>query len=90
MSYPEHEKLDKVREHSQTCGEFLEWLLGKFVFCKYNHPEYGDWPVPQHFNKQELLAEYFKIDLKKIDDEKVSMLKKMREKTVEIKTGKGG
>ena len=26
--YPEHEKLEKVKDKSQACGEFLEWLLG--------------------------------------------------------------
>lgn len=27
-TYPEHEKLAKVKDKSQACGEFLEWLLG--------------------------------------------------------------
>jgi hypothetical protein len=26
MNYPEHEKLDKVKDQSQTIGEFLDWL----------------------------------------------------------------
>lgn len=28
-AYPEHEKLAKIADQSQTCGEFLEWLQGQ-------------------------------------------------------------
>jgi hypothetical protein len=28
MTYSEHEKLHKIKDESQACGEFLEWLLG--------------------------------------------------------------
>ncbi len=27
-TYPEHEKLHAIKEKSQACGDFLEWLLG--------------------------------------------------------------
>ena len=28
-NYPQHEKLELLQEHSQTCGEFIEWLRDK-------------------------------------------------------------
>ena len=36
--YPEHEKLEAVRERSQEIGDFLEWLDGepKIVLCKWH------------------------------------------------------
>lgn len=29
VATPEHDKLHRVKERSQTIGEFLEWLNGK-------------------------------------------------------------
>ena len=28
--YPEHDKLQKIKDKSQVCGEFLEWLKGGY------------------------------------------------------------
>lgn len=35
--YPEHEKLEAVKDESQTIGEFLEWLLSEHgvTLCRY-------------------------------------------------------
>ena len=35
--YPEHEKLEQVKEQSQACGEFLDWLLSekRFQVCEF-------------------------------------------------------
>lgn len=30
--YPEHDKLEKIKDQSQACGEFLEWLGEKDIF----------------------------------------------------------
>jgi len=80
MTYPEHEKLQKVKDHSQAIGEFLEWVswtkeyrLGEFV----GNNDYTEF-VPVNMNIQNLLAEYFEIDLKKLESEKREMLEKMR------------
>lgn len=36
--YPEHEKLEKVKEQSQTIGEFLEWMNEEkgIVACRWH------------------------------------------------------
>jgi hypothetical protein len=85
--YPEHEKLEKISDKSQAIGEFLDWLRSKYTLCKYDELRFGGtwWPVT--VDVQDLLAEYFEIDRQKIEFEKRLMLKRMRDKTVPIKTG---
>lgn len=40
--YPEHEKLKKVKEQSQACGEFLEWLQGPRRYRLGEYHEHND------------------------------------------------
>jgi hypothetical protein len=49
--YPEHEKLSKVKDASQKCGEFLDWLRERYTLAQYHEhveacyePEYDDIP----------------------------------------------
>jgi hypothetical protein len=76
--YPECEKMALITDKSQVIGEFMDWLLGRYVLCQYKHPLHGDWPVPQNVNIQKLLAEFFEIDLDKVDAEKKAMLEELR------------
>lgn len=75
--YPEHEKLEKVRTLSQVCGEFLEWLemqglhLGKWDAG-------GEYLVVKQTRRSRLLAEFFDIDEKKLEQEKQAMLDEQR------------
>lgn len=45
--YPEHEKLSKIKDQSQTIGEFIDWLMGGFEgspglqICEYHEGTYG-------------------------------------------------
>lgn len=42
VSYPEHEKLAKVKDRSQAIGEFLDWLMneqGAFLCKHHTHDE---------------------------------------------------
>jgi hypothetical protein len=75
---PEHDKLHEVKDKSQAIGEFLEWLGSekRGVVCQY--VDDSDYPVPMPHNIQEILAEYFDIDLDKIEQEKQQMLVKLR------------
>lgn len=81
--YPEHEKLKKVVKESQAIGEFMEWLEQEkdVTLCKtIPRGEEGEgrfWPSFTPI--QELLADFFGIDLKVIEQEKRAMLDKMRE-----------
>lgn len=78
--YPEHDKLHEVKkDKSQAIGEFLEWLqssrgviLGEWL------EGYEDRLQPISEDIQALLAEYFEIDLDKIEEEKCQMLEEMR------------
>lgn len=79
MTYPEHEKLSKVRDHSQAIGEFLDWASEKgWSLAEWDEDDLHLWPVRK--SVQEILAEYFKIDLVKLEDEKRAMLDEIRSK----------
>lgn len=85
QKYPEHEKLQAIKEQSQIIGEFLEWLAveKQVSLCKVD-PEYrGDyspyWPIRKRY--EELLAEFFNIDLEVLEEEKRTMLEEMQEQT---------
>ncbi len=78
--YPEHHKLSAVSERSQTCGEFLDWLLGEkgFVLAKYRgNPRY-EVLYRENPNVTKLLAEYFLIDEEELEREKIAMLEELR------------
>lgn len=92
--YPEHDKLAKVKDKSQTCGQFLDWLESDGrILCKYHkhtddcgvdrwgHPDCGyseESLVPIHTSIEDLLAEFFQIDRKKLEQEKRQMLNEIR------------
>jgi len=95
MEYPEHMKLKAVQEKSQAIGEFLEWLSSEkqIHMAKWLDVEYTDIDpfsdketkytvnelVIQPLNINEILAEYYGIDLKKIEAEKCAMLDSLRQ-----------
>ena len=81
-SFPEHDKLDGIRDKTQFMGEFLSWLTSErgYVLCEsYQNPEdnYVRY-LPAHYNLTELLAGFFEIDLNKLEEEKLQILAKMR------------
>jgi len=113
MKYPEHEKLSKIKDESQSIGEFMEWLEGEKemhlgTYHKHDerciNPEWHDdvnkgkdpifseeeWVdkfmcgcqenelVPIHYDVQKLLAEFFGIDLDKLEKEKRAMLDELQ------------
>ena len=69
--YPEHTKFDKVRAEAQAIGQFIE--TGGWLLCKW--PDGASHPIPTNFSINQVLADYFKIDLKVLEDEKQAMLK---------------
>jgi len=91
---PELDKLSKVREKSQAVGEFLDWLAEekRIVFsvhhehdeecrnsngsriCGLNNYEL----VPTHFTHERILAEFFGIDLNKVEQERRALLDEIR------------
>jgi len=78
MKYPEHEKLQKIQDKSQTIGEFLDWLgyEHEYFICEKSG-KYQEWyPISQ--NHQKLLAQYFDINLDKLEQEKKQMLEALK------------
>jgi hypothetical protein len=77
---PECEKLAAIKNESQPIGEFLEWVESKGWFlCEYKSDYYeGNMPLPIKFNTSHLLAEYFNIDLKKVEAEQLALLEEIR------------
>jgi len=76
--YPEHDKQSKIIDQSQIIGCFIEWLMHEtdIVFGKWD--EHDDELNPCHISIQQILADYFDIDLNKLEAEKQSMLEKIR------------
>ena len=102
----ELEKLNGVRERSQTIGEFLEWLFGsknyhlaKYLTDEEYESEYNVYWVdglyekeqfkrheigkeelmPIHIDIEKLLAEFFEIDLIKVEKERSDLIEQIRE-----------
>jgi hypothetical protein len=81
--YPEHERLSAIKDKSQVCGEFLEWLqgAGRYVIAEYIGSDRRggkDLLVPASFRIETLLAAYFKISRAKLEREKREMLDELR------------
>jgi len=77
---PECDKLMMVQDKSHAIGEFLEWLQAeKGVQLAYysEDKETRDELFPLHQSTEELLAEFFDIDLKKVEEERRAMLERM-------------
>lgn len=76
-TYPEHEKLAKIKEQSQWLGNFIEWLQSNgYVICQLDEDENICSPVRRPI--ESWLAEYFKISLTKLEDEKQQLLSELR------------
>lgn len=104
-TYPEHEKLAKIRDQSQGVGEFLTAMRGRGLsLCEFieggnngqpryldkngkptdegngfsetnpNHQRWSDGWHPIQTSVADLLANFFEIDLKALEQEKRKML----------------
>lgn len=75
MPYPEHEKINAVKDQSQTIGDFLDWIRREkgIVLANYGNSDVA-WLAPDGTAKERLLAEYFEIDLDALEAEKRAML----------------
>ena len=91
---PELDKLHAVHEKSQACGEFVEWLGTEkriVLAMPHTHTSYcrdEHWHlncdvhsgelVGVHVGINKLLAEFFEIDLDKVEAEKCALLDEIR------------
>ena len=86
MDRPQTPMLDKmgsVKDDSQKLGAFLEWLQGRNVWlCMQNLDPWGEadyCPIAQGI--EEVLAEYFEIDLRAVEYERRALLEWHRRET---------
>jgi hypothetical protein len=82
VTYPEHDKLAKVTDHSQAIGEFLDWLQNeRGVTLAHYDDNYiqGDVLTPIFRSIEDWLAIYFDIDRNRLEEEKREMLRLQRE-----------
>ncbi|MFA5152110.1 MAG: hypothetical protein WC554_06110 [Clostridia bacterium] len=81
--YQETTKLVKVSPESLKLGAFLDWLQNQGIhLCKWEetHCSAGDPEdlVEIRTPKEKLLAQYFEIDLDKVEIEKRNLLEEIR------------
>lgn len=76
--YEEHEKLKLVKDKSEICGHFLDWLKGERNPQIVLSEDTGNCDVPCFKRTEQLLAEYFEIDLDKLEKEKCQMIEGLR------------
>lgn len=92
-TYPEHEKMVRVKEQAEAIGDFLSFYVrdGLALCEKHEHDagcydetghtfcglRKGGW-TPVHRPVEDILAEYLEIDLDKINAEKDAMLADLR------------
>lgn len=78
--YEEHEKLKSVKNESEIIGQFLEWQKTKDRdLCIFNS-NYDNYVSLFYGSIEKILAEYFEIDLKKLEQEKQQMIEELRGK----------
>lgn len=75
--YPEHMKMKAIEKESQVVQEFLDFLSGGgYVICEWDILSGS--PRATYRHMVELVAGYFKIDLKKLEFEKAQMIAEIR------------
>lgn len=87
--YPEHEKLAAISDQSQTIYDFLSWLDGeKGVVLGNDNFGYAEGKsyVPDGSQVKGWLAEFFEIDLDKIEAEKRAMLDELARESQDMGT----
>lgn len=90
---PECERMAAVREKSQAIGEFLEWLREEKGWTIAEEYGNSDRLLPVRYSTEALLAEFFGIDLNKVERERRAILegcRSTRRIEDELKSGVGG
>ena len=80
MTYPEHEKLKLISDQSNSIGEFVEEFLPKkgIYLCTIHEGGRSSEYLPNRVPITKLLAEFFNLDLGKLEEEKQHMINQHR------------
>ena len=75
QQYPEHEKLHVIKDQSQACGDFLDWLGSekRIVLAREHQHDEGCYDDPTSKNRQRLCG-LMKNELAFIVVDKVKLL----------------
>lgn len=65
--YPEHKKMEMLKEGGKAVAEFLEWLHNHDRFAIHEYDNYHCEFNPQTTSDSTILAEFFKIDQTKLN-----------------------
>jgi len=77
--YPECEKLKSISDDSQKIGRFLDWLSEQGMeLARYHDTDGNDRLHPVSRTNEKLLADYFEIDLQKVEKERSAILASIR------------
>jgi hypothetical protein len=78
--YPECEKMAAIADKSQIINDFIEWFMNKkdIFVCKFDEGSNGYYVWG--YSMEKILAEFFDIDLYKIEKERRQMLDEIRGK----------
>lgn len=73
--YPLNNKFERVSDLTHAIASFLEWAEKQkgLSLCEPYKPQYS-WFTPIHTGKEQLLLEFFGIDLAELEKEKREML----------------
>lgn len=78
--YPEHDKLKEIADKSQLVGEFLDWLRYDQEIVLMREPDNpNNHPTHERRNTEQLLADFFGINLEVLNKEKRDILEAQRE-----------
>ena len=77
METPECDKLLEVHEESRVIGEFLDWANSRGIYLANFYEERG--LVVDRRSHDQILADYYNIDLDKIEEERRYLLEMQRE-----------
>lgn len=84
MEYPECEKMSAVLDKSLELTNFVDWLQEQgYAICekgiyKDSYPQEQWVPIKKNF--EQLFADYFGIDLDKVEEERRALLDEIRNK----------
>ena len=72
--YPLNNKFERVSDLTHTIASFLEWAEKQkgLSLCEPYKPQYS-WYIPINTSKEQLLLEFFGIDLAAMEREKMQM-----------------
>lgn len=73
---PTLDKMQEVADESQVIGEFLEWLSSQGLFLAH-YDDGSHYPQAYHRATEELLADFFDIDLALAEREKRLILREL-------------